>query len=490
MSLINDALRDLDLREQNACVAAKESLYTEGSSLDNGAFIEKNFVKIARDQLNGNMDGVDASARREKYCLYGIIAILILLCGGYVLLHQNIRSSSHKDRESVVLIDAVPKISEISERAEGKYKKSHPEDGGGKILDRPALPHVSAEQKYIVEGAVNNQPSLRGLISQNLEKASRSITQNRLSVPVNNNAIYFLNEVLKLDPANEHAMEELKNITGLYIQQIDYALEQKNIARAKTLVSRYEKFGLKPSAREGYLAEIKNVDREAKTVLNMAVTYQKSNSEIKQNKSKDSTWVKVTSESEDLQKVATAKEHLYLGDSQGAIRLLEDYITVQPLAINSSIFLFDFYAGNSDHSKAQSILSTLPEAHVARTYFEAKIASHSLGEQNAIAILESSRPNEKMKEKQGAYLAALYQKEKRYQEAQNVYAELLRIDENNPRYLLGFAVAADARGESFSSLRAYKKLLFIGHSSEKVASFVKKRVKILSASSQKEVSVW
>lgn len=483
MSLINDALRDLDLREQNACVAAKDSMSADKSSLP-----RNNFETIP-ERSNETMGGVGFSERREKYLLYGIIAVLVLLCGGYVSLHQKVFSSSQKDSGSVELIGPLSKRGEIIKTAAGKNQRyfnvEERQSQSTNVEQR-----VSAEKKDVVNPEFNKQSSIRGLVSLYLEKSSRSIALNHLSVPVKNNAIHFLNEALKLDPENDHALGELKRIAGLYILQVDYALAQGNVARAKTLISRYEKFGLNRSSRERYLAEIEIAEREENTVLNVAVTDDKAAVDRKQIKSKDSSWVKVTSESEDLQKVVIAKNLFSQGDYYAAIRLLEGYIARQPPALNSLICLFDFHIGDSDYSKAQFILSGLSDTHVARTYFEAKITSHFFGVQKAIAVLESSAPNESMKEKQGAYLAALYQKEKRYQESQTVYMELLRIDENNPRYLLGFAVAADARGESFSSLRAYKKLLFVGHSSDKVASFVKKRVKTLSASSQKEVSAW
>ncbi len=483
MSLINDALRDLDQREQNACTAAKDSLAAETP-------LSKNNSETILDQSNKTVGGIVCSARKEGYFFYGIIAMLILLCGGYVLFYQKVLSSSQNDRGSVDLVGALPNRGGSTAGTGGGKTKVNSVVKEKTIQNRSVVPLLLTEQELVVKLPSSNQSNLGELVSLYLAKASRSIKQNRLSVPVRNNAIYFLNEALKLDPKNKQALGEIKNITGLYVQQVDYALAQKNISRAKILISRYEKFGLEISAREGYLTEIENAEREENTAFKVAVSDGNSTFHIKQNQSNDSAWVEVTSESEDLQNVAIAKELFSRGDSYSAIRLLEEYIARQPQALNSLICLFDFHAGDADYSKAQVVLSDLPETHIARAYFEAKIASHSIGENSAIVILESSPPNEKMKEKQGAYLAALYQKEKRYQEAQSAYAKLLRIDESNPRYLLGFAVAADARGESFSSLRAYKKLLFVGHSSDKVANFVKKRVKTLSASSQKEVSAW
>lgn len=487
MSLINDALRDLDLREQNVC-AAKDSVLADGSISDKSSSARECFSS-RRERSIETVGGIGFSERREKHLLYGIIAILLLLCGGYVSLHQKVFSSYQKDSDSVKLIDPLSTRGEIIEAAQGK-NKSYFNVEEMQRQNRTVDQRASAENRHVSNPVFRKQSILRSLVSLYLEKSSRSIALNHLSVPAGNNAIHFLNEALKLDPENNHALGELKKITGLYIRQVDYALAQGNVARAKTLISRYEKFGLNRSSRERYLAEIEIAEREENTVLNVAVTDDKAAVDREQIKSKDSSWVKVTSESEDLQKVVIAKNLFSQGDYYAAIRLLEGYIARQPSALNSLICLFDFHIGDSDYSKAQIILSGLSDTHVARTYFEAKITSHFFGVQKAIAVLESSAPNESMKEKQGAYLAALYQKEKRYQESQTVYMELLRIDENNPRYLLGFAVAADARGESFSSLRAYKKLLFVGHSSDKVASFVKKRVKTLSASSQKEVSAW
>lgn len=446
MSLINDALRDLDARDSLALGQPSNTEKPAPSSAE-----ERAYVKAKRR----------AMAWPHQF-FAGVLLCSAVSAAIYLLPHNETEKVSVNAGLSNLALTQVPKIDQ-------------------------ALTSVPAPS---VEFPTQKKPPLAGNVEKYLALAEAAIVHNQLSVPLNANAIYYLHAVLGLDPDNLRAKENLLKIKQLYIQQVEYAIDRKNIARAKVLVGRGNNFGLSNAELKAYHDKISSVEFTLADAAPLLPEIQKKTHNENLSEVAKPSWIKVTSASEDLRYMTKLKHRIANGDMNAVLADLEIYSENSPQSLNAKIFLFELYVEKSDFASAQFLLSALPNGHIASAYFSAQLLNHFKGPEQAILVLESSPPDRLMREKQWSYLAALYQKEKHYQKAQNLYTALLRIDETHPQYLLGFAIAADVRGERFRSLQAYKKLLFSGHANVKVQRFVEQRVKTLSAQEQTEASAW
>jgi tetratricopeptide (TPR) repeat protein len=102
-----------------------------------------------------------------------------------------------------------------------------------------------------------------------LEEADEAITQQRLTTPVDDNALFYYHMVLKIDPDNEEAKAGLEMIIGRYIQWADVALQQgrpdqafKYLKRASTVDPKH------PSLLAGF-RRIEAAGREASSYFRL-----------------------------------------------------------------------------------------------------------------------------------------------------------------------------------------------------------------------------
>ena len=77
-----------------------------------------------------------------------------------------------------------------------------------------------------------------GEVARLLREAEAHLEANRLTTPPGSNALEALQEVLRLDPGNEHAEERLKQLVGRYVDLAEGRMADKDWARAETFLDR------------------------------------------------------------------------------------------------------------------------------------------------------------------------------------------------------------------------------------------------------------
>ncbi|MFL0802096.1 MAG: hypothetical protein K6L81_00115 [Agarilytica sp.] len=507
MSLINDALKDLDSRSEESNFNADEHL-----------------------QLEQNMSEAGAARRSTTAWLNwrSIVMPSVLLLGAFFVFdfrgHEDKVPSGGSESVGVVESRNVSSVNRNMSNVKSSAEISVHSDLGSGVI-------ASDESSFGSENTVS--PTLERLVTRDdkirvyLDKADVAIKRNRLSVPAKGNALFFLAKVRELDPENSRAGAMYRDIQSSYLNQINLALENHHFHRAEKLISRSGVFGFNELEMESYQSrlsqkiELNRVagdsmaerDIAEGNILPASVAMSSKGELDPEYKAADilseaplpidnrekKRWVTATSESEDLHYVNQIKVRINSGEEKQAIAELAGRVKQNTKVLNSEIFLFDYYIGHSEFDKAQNLLNSLDSNHVAADYFNAQLTHHFHGPARAISILESSAfvdetrtavLNRHLGEKQSAFLAALYQKAEEYKKAQAIYARLLREDQHNIQYTLGFALAADADGDRFSALTAYRKISASGYQNESVLGFVKKRISILEANDLAEATRW
>jgi len=95
-----------------------------------------------------------------------------------------------------------------------------------------------------------------------LLKADLAFKQNRLSTPVNDSAVYYYNEVLKLEKDNQLALAGIKNVKQSYVNKITFAIDNKSYSKARKLHQSYSLLLPAPSILSQLSSKISQGEKE------------------------------------------------------------------------------------------------------------------------------------------------------------------------------------------------------------------------------------
>ncbi len=327
----------------------------------------------------------------------------------------------------------------------------------------------------------------------------RSIERNRLSVPASGSALYYLSEISRLEPDNDYAKKRRKDIQNKYITQLESALNNDKGSRFETLISRAPIFSLKPSETQSYIDRFNQVQErvqketlasEVGPVRNLAASgFVVASPEALDDVEETQQWVKEAGESK-IKKEFESIQQAFNDDPNTTFLRLQLFIDHNPNHIESNLMKFDYLIGRNEYVLAQEQVLSLGSDHYASEYMAAKLAQRFHGVEKAIGLLESQSIDERIFEKQGAYLGALYHKTSRFDDAKAVFGKLIKRDHKNPQYVLGYALANDALGLSEEAYRAFSTLVRIGHPQDSVITYANKRLRVLKPNSLAEANVW
>ncbi len=494
MSLINDALRDLDSRERSS-----ELEHHDYASATLAPQIKKSTKPL-------------------------LFAAVIFAAGfgaykGASVVPFNV--AAEKEALSLAASDSVSAPSEVSVASSAEKNVSPENSQTKRVVHTPSSMQsiaMSVEEGVISERAIPERAE------QLLLKAETAIARNRLSLPAQGSALYFLDQVTLLFPQHTEVKARAATIRAevlnRYRAQLDNALANKNYTRAAFLLSRSAKFGLSSEQKRLFEQTLADIRPSGASSLSQSSSSPQqgivavrmhsevveesggSTNEIDGIKSEahsgssgreskqQAAWVTLTSKSQELAVIAKAQAHLTGGAQREAEKILSDYLAGNPASIEARAFLFDHYMTTHRVDKAQLLLSTLPEGHALVGYFNAQIANTVHGPERAIEILVGTEPDARVATQYRALLAGLYQKTSRHEDAFSLYRALLREDENNLVALLGFALSADHLGDAPASLAAYRRIMQLGHPNERVQRYVEKRINTLQNNDLAEATPW
>ncbi len=103
-------------------------------------------------------------------------------------------------------------------------------------IDRPARPAPATEGLGADDGRLAH---LRSQVTTALAwLARRSLADNRLTSPPEDNAYYYFNRLLEVEPGNPEALQGIARVAGAYADMAEQAVRQKDYPRAEQYVDR------------------------------------------------------------------------------------------------------------------------------------------------------------------------------------------------------------------------------------------------------------
>ncbi len=401
MSLLNDALTDLDSRRQHLDI---EPLMNNSESRDSNYIYRRVFVVFS----------------------ISIVTFLTVFFG-----HEQRFYKDSKQEEFVSIpTDFTEGIAKISLEEESNVLANKLIEDSVENLEREKQdPNVEA---YLV-------------------LANYALSNDRLTKPENNNAYYFFKKILSIDEKNQIAIDGIEKLRSRYRKLTEESLKSGAINKAKRMIARAHTISI-----DQYWIIEKNEEVLSYENL-LLVEKQESNEAV--DRRHDRT-VKMTKTLKERQAdfLNTINQLKRENKHQEAISKLEEFIAMNPESIKVGVALFDEYIYLGDVNLAKKLYQSYKEYSPQAQYMRAKLFHFEKNIPEAIAILESLSIHE-LNEKSLSLLAVLKQKNSDYKGSKFVYEKLILIDDKNSNYWLGLAISLDALGKSSFAVSAYNKAL-------------------------------
>jgi len=185
---------------------------------------------------------------------------------------------------------------------------------------------------------------------------------------------------------------------------------------------------------------------------------------------------------------ANAYREALLARSQGnpaeAERRLKTLLAAQPQHTHARELLAAILVESGRWPEAQETLEqgvTQVPAHAAFRYQLARLHLEHGSEAKALAVLERARADGIQDAELPAFLAALYQRGGRHEEAIQHYKEALATRPAEGKWWLGLGISFEARQDSAAARDAYRRALDTGRLPDNLTRYAEDRLKALAA---------
>ncbi len=451
MSLINDALRDLDARQVSPSTPAPK--------------------------LNKSV---------PRPGLPNSVRIVLILLGGALLflggLRYAERQSAHVNTaqaESVVVPLAASPLSSIAEPDEAASPPLSTAVQGPQNVGAPAAP-VSANVLEEMEARPSIDSSQRDIQAW-LERAAMAMDAERYTLPEGESALTYYQRVLAVSPEHGEAQEGLASLQRKYRDLMDQALTKRNAARLDTLL-----------ARAPLLLSETEIQRYAQR--QRALLDEEKAAAARQSQSEKAPVVSAPQDVEagDVLIQASAAQQLRQLELQVAEwRRQAQWATIEGALAGSTArtntlndALMDAYLAQSKFTQAMQLLRAREAQGEHLPFYRARLLQVTAGDVAALQYL-NSEPELDVAAR--TMYAGLLQQTGRYADAAAEYKTLLSRDEKNASAWLGLAVSADKLADATVALSAYRRASQLGDWNSSVATFIRQRLAQLGPSVQADV---
>lgn len=521
MSLMNDVLRDLAKQHNTAHAALDEQQqWLSNPSVNNkpsalwllsllviglvlvGALVLRAFVFSADNNspiIVNNMQASDSLATATPSVITEVKPVT-----------DNARSAAAATEQAShtqVALESDPKLSLSSplvvgladNRSDTSLDSFNPED-----INPEAINTKNINAPVSTRDTINTKAMA---INTLLRLANKALTQDKLTLPVDESAYYYYQKILSLEPEQVQALAGLEKIVMRYQSLFNSALDKQQFTQASMLLERLAwvapQYLALPSLRERLAkATAVNTDyvsaepviatqkhaAQINTAPNSGTPVVISNTSNLSESSKplnQSGKVAITPnrewQEEELE--AQARQLIQQGQMQTARLQLEEFLVVHQQATKVSLLLAQLYLEQADLDAADRLIkseqaSAWPLTQQVRLRALWHIASGD--NEAAIALLSEHSAEAEADEAYRALLASLYQSTSRYTESAASYRRLLHVFGEKSAYWLGLALALDALEQNNSALEAYQRAYSFQPLQLEVKQYIEQRMAALA----------
>ena len=437
MSLINDALTELELRNPDAQNTSK---YDQGNTLKGASYI--------------------------KYLL--VIVSVVCFVMGYMQF-STISSSEIQENltnNNLFIKDTTPSTKENSVLKAEVYHATETDE-------EPRTEKIN--QAIQITSRKETKPTQE--IDKNILLGHYALSKNRLTLPEADNALYYFNKVLAVDSYNRDAIDGIESIKKQYKYLVEQAILQKNYTRAKSLITRANSALISKDQIDIWSNSIEHKERvtsieekNANPIFESIISQQKRDT------------------SSMLTPSLSAREDVFLAELKSLQKYknpftreaaLNEFLEGNPKSIRILITLLEHYLALDRMDRANELVKN--HQGQAYSYFIRAKTLHKQGlKAEAIELLEKNKRQEILQEESHAMLAALYHELHQFSKAIEIYEILTRIHRSKSRYWLGLGLSSDAMAKYKQARQAYLRVLRLDQVHPDISEYVKKRIKTLN----------
>ncbi|WP_018415858.1 tetratricopeptide repeat protein [Teredinibacter turnerae] len=467
MSIINDMLRDLDEREK---------------------------LQNPETDTHVNGDRIRIKGYRSWPLLF--IAIALALTVGFDLLPgasesqpdtptlpgaavetASVKAIANGDATNAATLDK-NQVAEVSGDLSSNANPGAHESPGTKIaVAEKTVPSSSGLNVASPEGELTGSVGFHSNREKWLSLAALAYEHNRLTLPLENNALYFYRLVLAQMPDDELAQRGILKIQQRYKQLLSAAAAKADAERLTFLLSRAERagFDINPA---NYTVTVPQTPAKNNSTGQVAITQSLSSKE-------DAV-------------CAEAERMIVAGNGVQAVRVLEAFTAREADAEKARELLFQTYLDGARYAEAKAVVDSWATNPVHKHLLEARWFVAQGGSAEGLHVLEQTSVkrlesmyaagiiSQPLFEQFNALLAALYRSAGNALAAAERYQALLAMAPSNFAYWLGYALSSDELGHAENALAAYRQVLSDSQLDQSVHAYVTQRVRQLTALAQRD----
>lgn len=341
-------------------------------------------------------------------------------------------------------------------------------------VEKPVLDVVRKSEKVGIEkrevdvDIYSYQEKKTQDISHFLSMAERLFLQDRLTRPESESALHYYRKVLDKDAGNVAALVGLEKLQARYSSLVMDAIDKQQYDKARSMFSRAARLQINLNIDQNYEQQLAGASRN--NVAQPAAV----------NENESRIQITLTQEEEQKMLLSNVEKSLIIGDVSNAENLLSDYLNRYPENSLIRYKLFDLYLNQGDRQQAEAQLHSVASDIPLFSLMASQLKLYEGMEGQALIVLGDATPDTELAETFYSYKAALLQKQEQWQSAADLYQLLIQRNVENSSYWLGLAVCADQLQRFNASLKAFQTVLRLGGQSPSVNQYVKARVQVLS----------
>ncbi len=478
MSLINDALKDLDARQVGE--TAQPQVTAEKNTVFKGNYTPLLFAFLlfaaAAVFYLGTLNRGDGSADS----------------GQDSLVHDN---NSHQQTEP--LPTAHGEKTPVAILAEAA--KENVDNPKGQAVSLNGATGMSDQPSDLSSPVDMQQTNKQSELEYWLQQAELAFSRNRLTLPEKQSAWYFYQKILEQDADVTAARQGVEKIQLRYEQLLNSAVAENNIERLSHLLSRVDRVQLQLGNVDTYRNQLLSLKQAADRALAREAPADESRN-LGVAALKPSVNIAKTLPTQDRELASQQTRAYNAGQQIAAREKLEGFVSVHPNAVQSLLALFDIHLRENANAKAASLQAKTFRGSVLHDYLGARLlvvqqkfqaaqsilASHPYSELQS--LFHAGQMEQNLFERYNGLLAALYQQHKQHLLAAERYQMLVGVDVKNTQYWMGYAISSDSLGHKKNALRAYEQVLKIGDTSEQMVTYASARLQVLSKELQQTIA--
>ncbi|WP_185231598.1 hypothetical protein [Teredinibacter franksiae] len=509
MSLINEALKDLDARNTAAASGTPISPANNSTNLTRGIRIPVMFMVLLlagfglytgyRFLLGEPGLGVNKAQQPLGSLGYNAGSALesVSVSSLSVNATERLVKANGKAKTGSVLVeaktasDALPIKSQPNPQYDTAGDSSNLGEGHGQTLVLEALDKQELAEHQRVEPPQRGQGDSIEVLLQKIDSA---IAAQRLTLPDKNSAWFYLAELRGIAPSSQVVDNRLSLIQQNYAQIIEASIAVNNLTKLQKLLARADQLGMQLPQNDDYQQQL--IQLSERSGANAEVIDSVVTAEIQGGATSIS--IRRTLATVDKQTSERERERFIAGDRYLAIASLEKFLLETPAAEKSRLTLFDLYLQEGNTASASRLAATVQSNTRLQHYLQARVlvaednlaAARLLLEADATAMVKMggsySKQERQLVEQSSSLLAAIYQHFKEHELALGQYSYLLSLDRQKVDYWLGAAVSADALGMRADALTSFQQVLRARDLGASVEEYARKRVEALQVLAEQQ----